>query len=57
MVTKVRALLRKLGTSLISPVPAESARCEYICNRLDCPPEVFEHCKKRKDYQLLERDN
>lgn len=57
MVIKIKTLLRDLFSPLISDVPAESARCEYICDRLDCPAEVFEHCKKRKDYQTVERDN
>jgi|GEM_PF-2926792 len=57
MGTKISTFLRNLLASLIDDVPAKNARCEYICNRLDCPPERFEQCKKRKDYQDLGRDN
>jgi len=57
MVTKISAFLRNLFASLINDVPKDSARCEFIFDRLDCPPEVFEHCKKRRDYQVWDRDN
>lgn len=57
IVIKIRALLRNLFSPLISDVPADSARCEYVCDRLECPPEIFDNCKKRKDYQALGRDN
>lgn len=57
MVNRVRQYLRKLLASIVGEVPAESARCEYICSKLECPPQLFHNCKKRKDYQASLRDN
>lgn len=57
MISKIRRFLRKMLASFVGEVPAESARCEYICSRLDCPPEAYANCKKRQEYLTLHRDN
>jgi hypothetical protein len=57
MFRSISHFLGKLLGSLVGEVPAESARCEYICSKLACPPELFATCKKRQDYQAAERDN
>jgi hypothetical protein len=57
MVRKVASFLRRLLVILIGDVPADSARCEYICSKPDCSPEDYDNCIKRMDYQDLRRDN
>ncbi|AKH20098.1 hypothetical protein [Sedimenticola thiotaurini] len=58
IVTKsINVLLRDLFSPLINDVPAESARCEYVCDQLECTPKIFQNCKKRKDYEACKRDN
>lgn len=57
MIIKIRAFLNDLFSSLVRDVPSDSARCEYICDKLECPPGIFEQCKKRKDYERWKRDD
>ncbi len=57
MIRGISAFLRDLFGSFISDVPAECARCEFICDKLDCPPELFDNCNKRIQYQDWLRDN
>ncbi len=57
MANKIRTLLHRLFTFLVGDVPAESARCEFICDKLECPPESFASCVKRKQYRDWNRES